>query len=178
MSIHIALMRGINVGVHNRLPMKELIAVFSEAGCTDVQTYIQSGNVIYQATDQIAAVIPTLIPEAIFSRSGFRPPMITRRVEEFRLVPGANPFLHEASDSKMLHVVFLDQEPTERQLAALARELSPPDEISVNGREIYLFCPNGIARTKFTNAYFDRKLDTTSTIRNWNTVQRLVKMST
>mgnify|MGYP001355065466 CR=1 FL=1 len=174
MSTHIALMRGINVGGRNRLPMSDLTAVFIEAGCTDVRTYIQSGNVIFQATDQIAAVIPTLIPEAIFNRSGFRPPTVTRSVEEFRLIPGANPFLHEGSDPKMLHVVFLDQEPTESQLAALDPELSPPDEISVSGREIFLHCPKGIARTKFTNAYFDRKLDTTSTIRNWNTVQRLL----
>jgi len=79
-------------------------------------------------------------------------------------------------EEKLFHVVFLATRPAARAVKALDPDRSPPDKFVHHGREIYLKCPNGIARTKLTNAYFDSKLDTTSTMRNWKTVLKLQEL--
>jgi uncharacterized protein (DUF1697 family) len=172
---NVALLRGINVGGKNKLPMKELAAMFTDVGCAAVQTYIQSGNVVFEAKRALARRVPALITEAIAERFGYGVPVVTRAEGEYQRVLDANPFLREGVDPKALHVAFLADRPTS-QVASLDPNRSPPDKLEVIGREIYLFCPNGIARTKLTNDYFDLKLGTTSTMRNWRTVLKLGKL--
>ena len=174
---HVALLRGINVGGKNSLPMKELAAMFAEAGCEDVRTYIQSGNVVFRAAADVAARVPAQVAEAIKERRGLRVPVVTRTAAELRAVRDHNPFLKDGADTVALHVMFLDEEPSKERVAKLDPDRSPGDTYALRGREIYLHCPNGLARTKLTNDYFDRALGTTSTVRNWNTVQRLLEMT-
>ena len=88
-------------------------------------------------------------------------------------IVGANPFILAGADPGKLHVAFLAKRPSAATVAELQPDRSPPDEFIVHGREIYIHCPAGMARTKLTNAYFDSKLGTTSTMRNWNTVRKL-----
>ena len=168
---HVALLRGINVGGKNVLPMKDLCALFQDAGCGDVETYIQSGNVIFGASASLAKRIPGLLTKAIAAGFGFRVPVVVRTAAELRRVVDGNPF--SRADEATLHVAFLADLPSDARVAALDARRSPPDRFAVRGREIYLHLPNGVARTRLTNQYFDTALATTSTVRNWRTVHAL-----
>ncbi len=175
--VHAALLRGINLGAVNRLPMAELAAMFTAAGCREVQIYIQSGNVVYRATSALAARVPALIAAAIAERFGHRVPVVTRTAAELLALSRANPFLRAGADPATLHVVFLAERPTAARVATLDPDRSPPDELAVRGREVYLRCPDGFGRSKLTNDYFESRLATTTTIRNWRTVLKLVDMT-
>ncbi|MGB8329831.1 MAG: DUF1697 domain-containing protein [Polyangiales bacterium] len=175
--VYVALLRGVNVGGKNKLPMSSLVALFADAGCDDLQTYIQSGNVVFRAKDDLARQIPGAISKAISDRLGLRVPVITRSIDQLRSLAGSNPFLSAALDPTKLHVALLADKPDRSKIAALDPNRSPPDEFFVRGMEIFLHCPNGMARTKLTNAYFDSKLKTTSTIRNWNTIVKLLEIT-
>jgi uncharacterized protein (DUF1697 family) len=173
--IQVALMRGINVGGKNKLPMRDLAALFTEAGCAAVTTYIQSGNVVCRASRALARELPAVIEGAIHQRFGLKVPLVLRSAAELAEIVRGNPFPGAAADT--LHVAFLAAAPNPSQVAGLDPQRSPPDEFAVQGREIYLCFKNGVARSKLTNAYFDTKLATTTTVRNWRTVLKLLDMS-
>jgi len=175
---HVALLRGINVGGRNRLPMSDLVRMFSDTGCHRVRTYIQSGNVVFEAAPDLAARIPELIATSIHDRFGFLVPVIVRTAEQLCQVVESNPFLAPSADKRALHVAFLADRPDPAKVATLDPDRSPPDELAIQGREIYLRLPNGVARTKLTNAYLDSRLGTTSTMRNWRTTCRLLELAT
>ena len=177
MTTWICLFRGINVGGKNKLPMRELAAIFEAAGCSDVKTYIQSGNVVFRASAAVAGRVPELVAGGIEQRFGFRVPVVTRTAAEVRAVRDGNPFLSRTADTKLLHVAFLAQEPDPGRAATLDPKRSPPDELFLRGREVYLYIPNGIARTKLSNQYLDSRLGTTSTVRNWATVVKLADLA-
>jgi uncharacterized protein (DUF1697 family) len=173
----VALLRGINVGGKNKLPMKDLVAMFERAGADEARHYIQSGNVVFRAEATVAARLPGLVAREIERRFGFRVPVLLRSGDELHAAARANPLLDAGADPATLHVMFLEHAPGKKEVAALDPGRSPPDSFSLVGREVYLCCPNGMARTKLTNAYFDSALRTTSTARNWRTVLKLVEMS-
>jgi uncharacterized protein (DUF1697 family) len=173
---HVALMRGINVGGKNKLPMKDLAALFVEAGCQGVRTFIQSGNVVFTAEPGLASQIPALIAGQIEKRHGLRTPVVLRTLKQMGNVLGDNPFLKDGSPEETLHVMFLADVPDKRKIKDLDQGRSPPDSFIVKGSEIYLRLPNGAAKTKLTNAYFDSKLATVSTGRNWRTVTKLIEL--
>lgn len=175
--VHVALLRGVNVGGKNRLPMKALVAMFCDSGCRDVRTYIQSGNVLFKAETALVRRVPALIAEGISARFGFNVPIVMRTVPELADVASNNPFLERGADPKTLHVAFLLDRPSRSSIAELEPDRSPPDEFAVHGREVYLRCPNGVARSKLTTQYFDSKLKTTSTVRNWRTVMKLLELA-
>jgi uncharacterized protein (DUF1697 family) len=172
----VALLRGINVGGKNMLPMKDLTAIFERAGCVAVRHYIQSGNVVFGATPRQSASIARVVAERIEKDHGLKVPVVVRTALEIAAVARGNPYLRRASDPKHLHVMFLAQEPEKKRASALDPQRSPPDAFELRGREVFLLLPNGAARTKLTNAYFDSTLATTSTGRNWNTVLKLAEM--
>ncbi|HEY2157319.1 MAG TPA: DUF1697 domain-containing protein [Isosphaeraceae bacterium] len=171
---HLALLRGINVGGKNKLPMKDLAALFVTAGCKDVRTYIQSGNVVFQAPAKVAARLSVLIAEGITGQFGYKAPVVLRTVEQLRDVVAHNPFLEAGVAEDKLYVLFLADEPSPERVAALDPNRSPPDAFIVRGREIFLHLPGGVADSKLTNAYFDSKLATVCTGRNWRTVTTLL----
>jgi uncharacterized protein (DUF1697 family) len=173
---HVALLRGINVGGKNKLPMKDLAALFDGAGCGDVVTYIQSGNVVYSAKPALARRVPELISNAIESELGLHVPVIVRSAEELASAAAAIPFAPADCEARLLYVAFLRDRPTAAQIAGLDPERSPRDEFRVVGREVYLKFAGGAADTKLTNAYFDGRLATVSTMRNWNTVTKLLEL--
>ncbi len=174
---NVALLRGINVGGKNILPMKDLVALFVEVGCSEVSSYIQSGNVIFRARPALVAGLSALIGKGIADRFGIRVPVVIRTAEELRDIARGNPFLKTKADPAMLHVAFLADVPSAPRVAMLDANRSPPDAYSVHGREIFLHCPNGFGRTKLTNQYFDSKLATISTVRNWRTVLKLLELA-
>ena len=174
---YIALLRGINVGGKNKLPMKELAALFTEIGCTAVQTYIQSGNVILQASPEVADTLPAQISTLIDERFGLRVPVILRTAEQLAETFHNNPFLAQGLPAQTLHVMFLAHLPSPEKVADLDAHRSAPDTFVVQGRDIYLHLPSGVADTKLTNGYFDAKLAAVSTSRNWKTVTKLVELT-
>jgi uncharacterized protein (DUF1697 family) len=170
---YVALLRGVNVGGKNLLPMKDLAQIFIEAGCADVRTYIQSGNVIFRAAGSVLEELPGRVMQRITERFGYRTPIILRTVDQVDKAIRNNPFAKAGAPGNTLCVLFLEDLPSAERVRNLDPARSPPDAFFVAGREIYLHFPNGMARSKLTNAYFDSKLATTSTARNWNTVLKL-----
>lgn len=173
---HVALLRGINVGGRNLVPMAELVGLFADAGCGEVRTYVQSGNVVFRAAPALARRLPRLVTEAISEGFGHRVPVVVRTAEELRQVARDNPFPEAAAQPKRLHVAFLAEAPAPAAVEALDPARSPPDAFLVRGREVYLSLPNGVAGTRLTNDYLDRTLRTVSTLRNWRTVLALVAL--
>jgi uncharacterized protein (DUF1697 family) len=174
---HVALLRGVNLG-KRRLPMKDLAAIFADAGASDVRTYIQSGNVVYRAGSALARRIPDVVEAAIARRFGYEAPVVTRTAAEMDAILRANPYPDEAeADPKAVHVGFLRDRPAAGAVAALDPDRSPPDTFVVRGREIYFHFPNGLAKSKLTNPWFDSRLGTVSTMRNWRTVTTLEEMA-
>ncbi|HEY9723852.1 MAG TPA: DUF1697 domain-containing protein [Oscillatoriaceae cyanobacterium] len=171
---YVALLRGINVGGHNKLPMRDLSALLAELGCQGVQTYIQSGNAVFRApvgTDGLAEAISRKIQE----RFGFTSTVILRSRDELAAVTRANPFPEDVDPAKLL-IVFLETEPAPENVASLDPNFAPPDAFAVRGREVFIHCPDGLARTKTPN-YVGRRLKTTGTGRNWRTVLKLLEMA-
>lgn len=177
MPTYVALLRGVNVGGANKLPMQELRAALVESGFSNVATYIQSGNVVLEADSQKPEAVAAAVSAVIEQQFGFEVPATVRSAEQLGAVIRNNPFLARGCEPKALHVAFLAQRPDPAAMQTLAPDRSPGDEFVVEGEEIYLHCPNGLARTKLTNAWFDSKLRTMSTVRNWNTVLRLFEMA-
>lgn len=175
--VYVALLRGINVGGRHKLPMNNLLALFEDAGCRAARSYIQSGNVVFEAPAALVRRVPTLIAAAIAGEFGFEVPVVMRTAAELRKVVVDNPFARAGVDPATLAVAFLADRPTKARVARLDPKRSPSDEFIVRGREIYLRMPNGVARSKLTNAYFDATLGTTSTARNWNTTRKLLELT-
>lgn len=172
----VALLRGINVGGKHSLPMKELAAMFVAEGCGHVRTYIQSGNVVFTPSAGSYAGLEQRIGRKIAERFGFTCPVILRTARELSETVSGNPFLKSGADLKAIYVYFLADVPSKESLHGLDPARSSPDEYIVRGRDIYAYLVTGAARTKLTNTYFDSKLKTVSTARNWRTVLTLLEM--
>lgn len=175
---HIALMRGINVGGKNKLPMQELAAIFEEAGCVSVRTYIQSGNVVFEADQELVDELAEDVPRRIQGRFGLLVPVVLRTADALRRIVARNPFVGEDTDPKHLHVGFLAEAPGAEAVASLDPVRSNVDSFAVLDAEVYLHVPGGMGRTKLTTDWFDRRLGTVMTVRNWRTVNALVEMAT
>lgn len=171
----VALLRGLNLGAHNRISMPDLSAVFEAVGCTAVETYIQSGNVLFDASAALMKKVPALVAAELEREFEISSPVALRDGKELAAVVKQNPFLARGDDVKTLHVGFLQAKPDAALVKALDPQRSPPDEFQVIGRELFLHFPNGLGRSKLTNAWFDSKLKALSTIRNWNTVLELTR---
>ena len=172
---YVALLRGVNVGGKNKLPMADLRDIFTAAGCAAVQTYIQSGNVVFEAAQDLAEWVPEIVTRAIRRRFGYETAVVMRSSEELRQVVASNPF-DTSGDPRFLHVAFLEDTPGAEAVSRLDPQRSPPDTFAVRGRNVHLHYPNGVARSKLTNEYLAAQLQTASTMRNWRTVLSLLEM--
>lgn len=177
MPTYAALLRGINLGGKNMLPMKDLVALCEQSGCARVRTYIQSGNVIFNCSTAAARKVAADLTQAIEQRFHLRVPVILRSAAELDDIVSNNPFLKAGADEKWLFVMFLQSLPEPARVAALDPDRSPPDKFEVRGREVFAHCPVGVGPSKLTNAWFDSKLATISTGRNWRTVCKLRDMA-
>jgi len=173
---HVALLRGVNVGGANRLAMADIRALFADAGAADIETYIQSGNVVFSASLSEAQSIGSRVVEGLANRFKIRSPVVLRDAAAWRALVIGNPFLNEGADADTLHAICLDARPNQIAAASLDPDRSPDDSFRLVGADIYLRLANGVARTKLTNAWFDSCLGVVSTGRNWRTVLRLEEM--
>ncbi len=177
MGYYIALLRGINVGGHRKLPMKKLVAIFERHGCESVATYIQSGNVVFEAKAPLAKRIAGLVRDSIEKDFGYEVPIVMRSAAELKKALAANPFAAKEKNEKLLHVAFLSAKPTAKAAAALDPDRFAPDRFALVGREVHLHLPRGVGKTKIDNAYLERTLGVSSTMRNWRTCQKLLEMA-
>lgn len=173
---YVALLRGINVGGKHIVPMKMLAEMFASAGCDQVRTFIQSGNVVFAASPAVTQKIAQHIGDEIRKRLGHDAPVVVRSAEQFAQVIKNNPFSTRKDYSNFSHVLFCAGKLSPGNVNLLDPQRSPGDEIVCRGQEIYLWLPNGAGKTKLTNAYFDAKLKTICTQRNWRTVVKLGEM--
>ncbi|HEU5474880.1 MAG TPA: DUF1697 domain-containing protein [Actinophytocola sp.] len=173
MTRYVALLRGINVGAHNRVAMAALRTTCESVGCTEVATYIQSGNVVLTSSVG-SAKLRGALESAIAEQLGVRPAVLVRTAAELAAVVSGNPF--PRADPAHLHVAFLEQAPTAAQLADLAEVSHPTEELAVRGTEAYFRLPDGIGRAKLPEI-FGRRTKALATVRNWRTVLKLTELS-
>ena len=171
---YVALLRAVNVGGRNKLPMAPLRAALEEAGFSNVSTVLQSGNVLLDA-DAPEAEVARRVEKLIADEFGLQIGVVVRSAAELEEVASHNPFLaaDAAGDPAALYVVFLADAPAPAAIALIDPDRSPPDVVVVSGREAYLSYTNGSGRTRLTLDYLERRLGTAGTTRNWRTVLRL-----
>jgi uncharacterized protein (DUF1697 family) len=174
---YVALLRGVNVG-STRLAMADLRRLVTELGHTDVRTYLQSGNVVFAAPATDEATLSRGIERALADRVGLTVPVLVRSAAELAAVVDASPYAGRQDDPTRLLVAFLSAAPTAATVAALAVPAGENVAYEVVGREIHLHFPDGgYGRTKFTNAYLEKKLGVTATTRNWKSVRALCELA-
>ena len=176
MTTYVALLRGINVGGKNKVPMPKLRSLFEDLGHEDLATYLQSGNVVFRSRSSAQGQIITGIERGISDTFSLNVSVLLRSRIEMEHVAAANPFNTEGAEGKSLHVMFLAGAPAAGAVTRLDPARSPPDEFEVSGREVYLRYPNGSGRSKLTIDYFERTLGTSATARNWNTLTNVLKL--
>lgn len=172
MPTHIALLRGINVGGHNSLPMTELVAVLEGLGCENIRTVIQSGNVVLQSAGRSPSKLAKQIRLGIKESQGFEPRLLVMSRKEFAKAIEANPFPQAVADPKTLHLGFLEESPPAPDLAKLNGIQSNSERFELIDRVFYLHAPDGIGRSKLA-ANAEKHLGVAMTMRNWRTVSRL-----
>jgi len=178
MNTYISILRGINVGGKNLIKMTLLKELYERLGFSPAITYIQSGNVIFQANQTSAAELEKIISTAITTKFSFVVPVIVIEPAELKAIVTQNPFTTERKeDIEKLHITFLSQSPTLEIANSLNSNTYLPDEFFILQKTVYLFCPNGYGKTKLTNSFFESKLKVTATTRNMRTVIKLVRIS-
>ena len=174
MTTFVALLRGVNVGGANRLPMADLRRVAEGCGFGAVQTYIQSGNVVLTSTDA-ASEVGAVLRDALLAETGIDSAVIVRGLDEMAAVAAGNPFPEAAAaDPTRVHVTFLPA--AVAHLDGFAREAYQPEEVVAAGAELYLHLPEGLGRSKLATDLL-RRTDLIGTTRNWRTVVTLLEMA-
>lgn len=171
MTTKICLLRGVNLGGHNRVAMRDLAALFESLGLADVRTYIQSGNVLFSGGSRIGA---EQLSEAISARFGLSVPVVLRSADQLARVVSSNPLA--GRDEAALHVGFLEAKPAPSALKALDPSPWRPEEFAVRNSELYLHLPGGMGRSKLP-AHLGRRLGVRITFRNWRTVTTLAELA-
>ncbi len=175
MTCYALLLRGVNVGTKNSLPMAELRAMLTKIGCTNVQTYVQSGNAVF-GTKLSESALTKAIEHALEAYMG-RPIATTlRTLDQMKAIVDGNPFARVATKPAYLCVTFLSHAPTKVEVAPLHAQNWTPELFRVVGKEIYTWHPKGQGRSPLAAALGNLPLRGAVTTRNWNTVQRLVEM--
>ncbi len=173
MNTYIALFRGINVGGKHILPMKELVKILEGLGCSQIKTYIQSGNVVFNSEENNRNTLAEKISLSIAESFQFKPKVLLLEAAELEEAIKNNPFLTE--NGKALHFSFLEALPESPDLEGLTALKTDTEEFKLQGRIFYLYAPDGIGRSKLA-AKVEQKIGVGLTARNWNTVSKLFEM--
>lgn len=177
MSTYIAILRGINVSGACPLPMKELKELFEGLKCASVRTYIQSGNVVFEAGKIEPGPFARKVVAAIKKKYKYEVPVLVRSLAEMKAVVKANPYLKwKGIELDKLHVTFLAEAPEKEEVEKIAGTTFGKDSFALHGREVYIHCPDGYGSSKLNNNWFESKLNVRATTRNWRTVNELVRI--
>jgi uncharacterized protein (DUF1697 family) len=164
---------------HNSIKMTDLSLLFTKLGFRENKTYIQSGNVIFKAADNLTEQeIEKMIENGISRKYGYTVPAIVRSIDDLKNLTSVNPYLAEPGfDPSKMAVIFLTDNITENQAVKMININYPPDKYQLSNREIFTFCPNGFGKTKLYTNFFENRMGVTGTARNWKTVTTLLKMA-
>jgi len=164
MSVLISLLRGVNVGGHNKIKMDALRALYASLKLRDPQTYVQSGNVIFRTGECDLVQLAGRIETAIDRGFGFRPNVIVRTASELRAVIARNPFATRAGiDPSKFLITFLARDPGQEARDRFLRIKADTEEMRIEGRELYIYFPNGLGRSKLSPALIEKVLGTPGT---------------
>jgi uncharacterized protein (DUF1697 family) len=178
MTIYISMLRGINVGGHKKIKMDTLKQLYVELGYTNVQTYIQSGNVIFRTQDTDTLNLAKSIAKQILEVTGLEVPVLVLELDEMKRIVENNPFnLDSTNNTASFHITFLSAIPDTTSVEKLKSTDYGADHFELLDKAIYVYCPTGYGTTKLTNTFFENKLKVTATSRNWKTVNELVRLA-
>jgi len=172
----IAMLRGVNLGGHKLVKMEALRALCDSLQCRNTQTYVQSGNVVFSTKEKNLSKLTRRIEDGIEKSFGFRAAVIVRTPDEMRKAIAANPFAKRELHPSKVIVVFLADELTAETRNQLEAIKVGAEEVKAHAREIYIYYPDGMGKSKFPAA-MERVLKKTGTARNWNSVTKLMEMA-
>lgn len=172
----VALLRGINVGGKNSLPMKTLITLLENIGARNVKTYVQSGNVVFQNAESDLSRFSKTLPAAIKKHCGFEPSVLIFGLRVLEMAMENNPFPEAEADPSSLHLGFLASTPKNPDLDKLARLTKDSERFRLIGSVFYLHAPDGIGRSKLA-ANSEKLLGVPMTDRNWRTVCKILELA-
>jgi uncharacterized protein (DUF1697 family) len=174
MTLHIALLRAVNLGAHNKIAMPRLCEFFAQVGLANPRSLLQSGNVMFDGTKRTTAKLETLLETEAKKRLALETDFFVRTAEEWKTIVAHNPFPEEAArDPGHLLVMCLKAAPDAASVKALQAGISGPEVVRAVGRQVYITYPAGIGPSRLTITIIERKLGTRGTGRNWNTVMKL-----
>jgi uncharacterized protein (DUF1697 family) len=174
MTIHVALLRGINVGGRNLVAMSDLRELLETLGFPGAKSLLQSGNLVFESNRRTGAELEHLLEAETAKRLGVAADYLVRSAEEWEAVVARNPFPEEAKrDPAHLLVMFLKAAPQARDVQALQTAIEGPERLQARGKHLYVVYPAGIGRSKLTGTLIEKKLGVRGTGRNWNTVLKL-----
>jgi uncharacterized protein (DUF1697 family) len=176
MTAQIALLRGINVGAHNRIPMADLRTLLAEFGYSDARTLVQSGNIVLSA-ELPPGELGGELEGAIAERFGVQTPVVVRTHAELAAVVALDPLGDVAAEHKLYQVSFLSAEPDPQAVVKIAQDDFAPERFVHVGREIYAWHPQGIHNSRLARMLSDKRLGVVATARNWKTTTRLLEMA-
>jgi uncharacterized protein (DUF1697 family) len=180
MPVMISMLRGVNVGGHNLIKMDALRVLYESLGLRDAQTYVQSGNVVFRTKVGNPVLLSKKIEDGIERGFGFRPSVVVRSASEMRDVIRRNPFAKRAGiEPAKLVVTFFANDPGAEARAKIMSLQAGPEEVRVDGREVYVYFPDGMGKSKLWPLIEKtlKAMTTPGTGRNWNTVMKLVEMA-
>lgn len=178
MKTYISILRGINVSGQKLIKMDALKKSYENLGFQKVATYVQSGNVIFKASETEPGRLEQLIYNQIFRDFGFEVPVIVLTVEKLKNVVDNNPFVSDtAKDPGFLYVTFLSATPGKFENVAIEAKKQDGEEIFFTNEAVYLYCPNGYGRTKLNNNFLESRIKVSATTRNWKTTNELLKIA-
>jgi uncharacterized protein (DUF1697 family) len=178
MGVVISMLRGVNLAGHRKVQMRELKTLYESLGLRNVQTHINSGNVIFKTAGRDLARLGKKIEDAIESHCGFHSDVILRTPAEMREVIARNPFASRPGlEPSRLAVSFLAGDPSPEAVEKVLAIEAKPEELRISGRELFVYFPNGMARPKLSMAQVERTLKTPATSRNLNTVRKLLELA-
>jgi uncharacterized protein (DUF1697 family) len=178
MPVILCMLRGINVGGHNRVKMDDLKVLFISLKLRDPQTYVQSGNIIFTTDERDLAKLTKILETAIHKEFGFQSDAILRSAKDLREVIANNPFgkRKDIHPGKLL-VTFFSADPGEAARNQVRAIPCDPEEIFIDGREAYIYFPNGAGRSKLNWAVIPKTLKVQGTARNWNSVTKMLEIA-
>ena len=178
MPVMICMLRGVNVGGHNKISMEALRGLCASLKLRDSRTYVQSGNVVFRTDLRDQSRLCKSLESAIEKKLGFRPAVLLRTTAGLRTVVANNPFASrkDIEPAKLL-VSFLADAPSAQARKDLLGIQADPEEVRIAGRELYIYFPDGMGRSNFPWARLDKVLKTHNTGRNWNTVMKLLEIA-
>jgi uncharacterized protein (DUF1697 family) len=175
-AVHVVLLRGINIGPRNRIAMPALREALEKAGFTDVQTYLQSGNVVLESRAK-PETVRRKVEQLIAERFKLEIAVVVRTRAELAAVARRNPHAKVATDPKRYQVTFLSKKLPAATVRELEQAAAPEERVVVSGREVFAWHPKTIARSKLWSKLAGQGLGVTATSRNWTTVEALLELS-